>query len=285
MSKTTKTETGPSKFSAPYITAGANAVQGAYQANQPNIANISSTLQNNMGQVLGSTLNNPGIAAAGDYNNAVLGGKYLNGNPNLQGIIDSTNSDVANKVNASIGSRGGAGGSAQAQIMARELAKNETGLRYQDYSTERGYQDKGVANAAALSGANDGNIQALLQYLTGQAAIPQSGAQSYASSIGQLLGNSQTQTSTPSAGSSIMSGLGTAASIASLFSDRRLKTEIEKVGEYADGLGKYVWRYIWGGPKHEGVMADEIATLRPWALGPVIAGYATVDYSRLDGPA
>lgn len=188
MSKSSKTETGPSKFAQPYISGAANAVQGAYQANQPNIANISSLLQGNMGKVAGSTLDNPGLAAAGAYNADVLGGKYLNGNPNLQGVIDNTNSDVANKVNAAIGMRGGAGGSAQAQILARELAKNETNLRYQDYSTERGYQDKGVANATALSGANDNNISALLAYLTAQGQIPQSGADSYAASIGSLMG-------------------------------------------------------------------------------------------------
>jgi len=281
MGKKSKSETGPSKFAQPYISSGANAVQGAYQANQPNIANISQFLQNNMGNVASSLLSNPTLGAANTYASDVLSGKYLSGNPNLQAIIDNTNSDVANKVNAAIGARGGAGGSAQAAILARELAKNEAGLRYQDYATERGYQDKGVADATALSGANAGNIAALLQYLTGQATIPQSGANSYAGAIGQLLGNYNTQSQTPSTGSSIANGLGTALSIASLFSDRRLKTDIRKIGEYADGLGKYVWRYVWGGPEHEGVMADEVAALRPWALGPVILGYQTVNYGAL----
>lgn len=279
MGKSSKTETGPSRFSQPYITAGANAVQGAYNANQPNIANISQYLQSNMGKVASSTLDNPGLSAASSYNQDVLGGKYLNSNPNLQGIIDNTNSDVANKVNAAIGTRGGAGGSAQAQILARELAKNETGLRYQDYATERGYQDKGVANAAALSGANDNNIQTLLQYLTGQAQIPQSGANSYAQALAGLLGNS-TQTKTSDGGSGVLGAIGSIGSAIAL-SDRRVKTDIRKIGEFADGLGHYVWRYIWGGPEQDGVMADEVARLRPWALGPEIAGYATVDYGAL----
>lgn len=281
MGKSSKSTNDPSKFAKPYIAAGANAVQGAYQANQPNIANISSLLQNNMGSVSSSLLNNPGLTAASSYNQDVLGGKFLNGNPNLQGIIDNTNSDVANKVNASIGMRGGAGGSAQAQILARELAKNETGIRYQDYATERGYQDKGVQNAAGLSAANDSNIQTLLAYLTGQAQIPQSGAQSYAGSIGNLLGQYTTQTNTPSVASSIKDGIGTASQIASIFSDRRLKADIRKVGEFADGLGRYVYRYIFGGPAHEGVLADEVARLRPWALGAEVGGFLTVNYEAL----
>ena len=30
-----------------------------------------------------------------------------------------------------------------------------------------------------------------------------------------------------------------------------------------------------------GVMADEVAALRPWALGPEVAGFATVNYAAL----
>lgn len=78
-----------------------------------------------------------------------------------------------------------------------------------------------------------------------------------------------------------------AAQIAASFapSDRRLKRSIERIGELANGLGLYLWRYVWDGPDapvREGVMADEVARLAPWALGPKVAGYATVDYSKLD---
>lgn len=64
-------------------------------------------------------------------------------------------------------------------------------------------------------------------------------------------------------------------------SDRRLKTNIKKVGEYADGLGQYVFNYIWGGPAVEGVMSDEVRELRPEALGPTVGIYDTVDYNKL----
>lgn len=279
--KKSKQETGPSKFAQPYIQQGANAVQSAYQANQPNIANISQILQDNTASVVGSTLNNPGLAAAGAYNADVLGGKYLSGNPNLEGVIDNTNSDVTNRVQAAIGSRGGAGGSAQAQILARELAKNEGNLRYQDYATERGYQDKAVGNATALSGAYDNNIQALLQYLTGSATIPQSGADSYAQAIGSLLGNYTSTTKQNSGIDNFLNLAGTAAKIGSVASDRRLKTEITKIGSFPDGLGIYSYRYKAGGPMHMGVMADEVAEIRPHALGPTVEGYQTVQYGAL----
>ena len=73
----------------------------------------------------------------------------------------------------------------------------------------------------------------------------------------------------------ILSGIG------SIFSDPRLKEDIHKIDEFEDGLGIYEFRYIGQPTVFTGVMADEVAELRPWALGPTIAGYATVDYGRL----
>lgn len=82
----------------------------------------------------------------------------------------------------------------------------------------------------------------------------------------------------PSTAGSIASAVG---GIASIFSDRRLKREIVKVGEEADGLGIYEFRYLTTAKRVLGVMADEVAKLRPHALGPKTAGYATVNYGAL----
>lgn len=82
----------------------------------------------------------------------------------------------------------------------------------------------------------------------------------------------------PSTAGSIASTIG---GIASIFSDRRLKTEIERIGEYPDGLGLYSFRYIGTALRRIGVMADEVSRLRPWALGPQIGGFATVNYGAL----
>lgn len=77
-----------------------------------------------------------------------------------------------------------------------------------------------------------------------------------------------------------MSGLfGIGSSI--LLSDPRLKTNVEKLGELEDGLGVYSYNYVWGEGPCVGVMADEVAMLHPWALGPVVGGYATVNYGAL----
>lgn len=99
---------------------------------------------------------------------------------------------------------------------------------------------------------------------------------------GGLVANAgQTSKSNGGGPSTVGSIASTIGGIASIFSDRRLKTDIERVGEFEDGLGLYVYRYLGAALRFVGVMADEVARLRPWALGPKVAGFATVNYEAL----
>lgn len=69
------------------------------------------------------------------------------------------------------------------------------------------------------------------------------------------------------------------------FSDRRLKTNIRKIGEYADGLGIYEWNWKTepDGPIATGVIADEVKELRPWAyIKDFRDGYDGVNYATLN---
>ncbi len=75
--------------------------------------------------------------------------------------------------------------------------------------------------------------------------------------------------------------IGTAAG-AFFGSDRRLKTNIVRIGTRSDGLGLYEWTYVWGGPRAIGVMADDVKRTRPEAVVS-IGGYDAVDYSKLGG--
>lgn len=63
------------------------------------------------------------------------------------------------------------------------------------------------------------------------------------------------------------------------FSDRRLKSKINRLGEYGK-IGLYRYRIF--GNEETGVMADEVAKHYPAALGPEVGGYSTVDYAKLD---
>jgi len=103
------------------------------------------------------------------------------------------------------------------------------------------------------------------------------GRQMQGTESGTMTGTNVTKSS-PSLFDSLIAGGQLAGT---LFSDRRLKTKIKRVGTLNDGLGIYEFDYIWGGERQRGVMADEVATLRPHALGPTVGGYATVNYGAL----
>ena len=65
-------------------------------------------------------------------------------------------------------------------------------------------------------------------------------------------------------------------------SDRRLKTDVVLLAALPNGLRVYSYRYVWGGPRRIGVMAQDVLLWRPDAVvrGPL--GFLRVDYRRLD---
>ena len=67
-----------------------------------------------------------------------------------------------------------------------------------------------------------------------------------------------------------------------VFSDRRLKTDVVLVGTLPNGLKLYSYRYIWGGGRHLGVMAQEAMMWRPDAVTRGPSGFLKVDYSKLN---
>ena len=70
-----------------------------------------------------------------------------------------------------------------------------------------------------------------------------------------------------------------------MFSDIRLKTKVEKVGEFNDGLGIYTWKWNSdpNGPTFKGVLAHEVKELRPQAYVPNYEGkgFDAVNYAAL----
>lgn len=75
--------------------------------------------------------------------------------------------------------------------------------------------------------------------------------------------------------------IGTIASAAAA-SDRRLKKNIFRIGKLKSGLNLYQYHYTNNAGPFIGVMADEVEKLVPEAMGPVIGGFKTVDYSKLE---
>ncbi len=156
----------------------------------------------------------------------------------------------------------------------RQLARGVTGQ-----GAAAGLLNSGATTGALQTRGAELNNQFFNNYLQNLAGLSATGLQA-----GGLVANTgQTSQSTGAGPSTFGSVASTVGGLASLFSDRRLKKDIVRVGEYADGLGRYLFRYKWDffGPLRSGVMADEVERLRPWALGPIVAGFRTVNYGAL----
>lgn len=193
MSKKSKTSTEPSKFAKPYLQQGASALTGAYGANAGKIQGYTdSTLGLLMPELTQRfQQGDAGVDAARNYGVNVLSGQYLDSNPHLQGVIDSTNEDVADRVNAIMGLRGLSGGSNHAGVVTKELAKNTAGLRYADYARERGAQDAAAGRAGSIAAADYLPVQGLLASLNAS-TLPLQAAGSYAGGLGGLFGQYNT---------------------------------------------------------------------------------------------
>jgi hypothetical protein len=76
-------------------------------------------------------------------------------------------------------------------------------------------------------------------------------------------------------------GAAAGACVSACTSDIRLKRDIAPVGRLADGIGLYRYRYLWSDTLQVGVMAHEVAALKPDAVQRGADGYLRVDYARL----
>lgn len=76
-------------------------------------------------------------------------------------------------------------------------------------------------------------------------------------------------------------GLGASALMAPVgtFSDRRLKSNVERIGTHASGLPVYSYEIF--GRREIGVMADEAMKVKPDAVSRHASGFLMVDYGRL----
>lgn len=233
---------------------------GAFNGSRQGVAEgqlTSDNLRTLAGTIAGLRSANFGQARQGamfDIGNRFAGDQF-NVNSGLQGA--NFRLGAANQL-ANIGMMGANNTRADTQMMA-DLG-----------NTERGINSEINPNVARLS---------LLQAIGGlMGQVPS------ALFTGQTTDQSGTQTSRHSPG--LFEGLGTIANIASMFmgnpfkvSDRRLKRDIERIGERG-GLPWYRFSYVWDGPgvRHEGVMADEApAHAVHWHP----AGFAMVDYAAL----
>ena len=206
-----KTTTGPSKFAKPYISNAANTLQADVTANRDNVAGIQTGLQGALGQ-LGQSLNgNPLTTAAQGYSQDVLGGKYLNNNPYLDGIIGQTRDNVFNDIAGRFGRAGLSGSDAFGGQLGRKLADAELALRYNDYGAERSRMDAAAANAPGLVNSDLARYGVYAGIADQAAQLPLLNSRTLASGLGGLLGNYNTTTQRPGLGQLLLQGAANAA--------------------------------------------------------------------------
>lgn len=76
-----------------------------------------------------------------------------------------------------------------------------------------------------------------------------------------------------------LGGSAISAGIPLIFSDRRMKEDIRKVGRLDNGLPVYAFRYKAGGPEQIGVMAQDVEKVNPAAVVE-IGGFKAVNYAK-----
>jgi hypothetical protein len=124
---------------------------------------------------------------------------------------------------------------------------------------------------------NQANVNAQMQQYQDQQNYPFLQAQLRQMGLGAL-GGATGGTSSTQQSPGILGMLGTALMGASLFSDRRLKTDVRPVG-VRNGRNWYAWRYVWDHPSvtRIGVMAQE----NPDIASEHESGWLQVDYERI----
>lgn len=264
-----KTKNDPWGPAQPYILKGLEQSSRVFDSQQPELEKYAGMQRDTYGKVAPGA--EAGIIGAQGVVNDTLAGKNLRGNPYLDKLLAATRADTTNAVNSQYESAGRYGSGMHAGILAREIAKAEDQARFANYAGERQNQIGAVGQASGLMGGSQ-------SLLNNAAELPWMG-------VGALNGNvrqasngygTQTTTSSPNWGQLLMQSAANAAA-AYAGSDRRLKTDIVKVG---DGL--YEWTYRQDMDldlpegRFRGVMADEVPV---WMLGPEINGYKTVYYT------
>jgi len=128
----------------------------------------------------------PAINAARGYVTDTINGD--GSNPYLQDIIDQTNQSVSTGTNASLGTRGLAGGSVAAKIISKQLADNEGRLRYNDYDRNEERRARAAGMAPGIAAGDLMTLAPAFGAAELASGLPMDAATKYAAGTGGLLG-------------------------------------------------------------------------------------------------
>jgi hypothetical protein len=222
-----------------------------------------------------------------NYLNSTLSPSFLqNGQSQAQALGNYAGQQAGNAVNSAFSSAGRTGSGNNVTGLARGVTQAELAPMLQNLQYNEGIQSQAAGQLPGYTASQFAGYTPLLgaQQLAGQ--LPYYGTQALGN-VGGLFNGYGTQTGQQPGG--WLNGLlGAGASLGSaaiMASDRRLKTNIRKIGEASDGLGIFEWNWKADpeGPTVRGVIADEVEKLRPWAFmkGFVCGVYDGVNYASV----
>lgn len=242
-----------------------------------------------------------------------MGGRYLmpGSNPFLDANVGRALDSVRGQVNSSFASGGGFGGSANQEILARELGKTATEAYGKNYDTERGRQMQSMLFAPQMANQDyidfdrlssvgaqkedmtQSKINEAINQFNLQQESPYTALQRYSGLIGGNYGGTTaaTQPYFRNKTGETMGMLGQAADMGSTAymaymlpsliaaSDVRLKENIIPLGT-ENGFPVYEFSYKGNPARFIGVMAQEVQKLMPQAVGR-IGRWLAVNYSMI----
>lgn len=266
-------------WAQPFARGGAEQINQVFNANQPRVQALADLTTQGVvpatAMKFAGSLGNVGRSNA--FTGDVLSGKFMNGNPHLDSMSERIKRSVADRVNSQFSMAGRYGSDAHGEGLGRGLADAELGMRYQNYADE---MNRMAQQAAAAQGTSAQDFQQLMGGIGAGAELPFVGSNNLANSLGALF-NGGTSNSTQRQGwlSPVLGAVAGAASAAPKLCDIRAKRDITHVGTDADGLDFFRFRYKEGIGEpgwFVGPMAQQVAELRPWALGPEQDGFLTI---------
>jgi hypothetical protein len=207
-------------------------------------------------------LYNQGPTQAQSILSSIGAGQYLNPNSNpflAQSVSDAlglAGSAFAGQYGGQAGSQ--LGNSGYQEGLARTLGNVATNAYSNAYGQERQHQMAALSMDPAWAN---------LQQYKGAITTP----------FGQT---TQQQPYFQNNTANTLGTLGTVGSLAMMFSDERVKENIERVGTHESGVGLYKYNYIGDGRPQIGVLAQEFAQVKPDAVYSV-GGVLAVDYNKV----
>ena len=255
LTKAAASATAPYAALQPTMAAGTGALGNALGLNGPaGSQSALAQLQTTPGYQFSLGAGNNAINAAGAVNGTLGSGNQQTALANYdQGLAQNTYSNYVTQLQPYLtGAENVAGGISG---VAQNLGNQQAGVENQLTQNQLGLLG-GIGNAqASASLANQAQSQ---NWLTGG---------------GKAIGGLLSSPTSGTVGSSLMSGIG------SIFSDERLKEDIQTVGELFDGTNIYRYRYKGDPVTRIGVMAQEVQETNPDAVTD-IGGFLAVDYGK-----